>query len=233
MSLKVQIDLGSVRDRVASTAKVFVFVRESGQRMPLGVEQFTVATLPANVEFHTTNNYSAVTVIARVSPSGRVEKSPDDFEVSAIASFGHPAPVVGMSFDGGPNSAVNPSDNLAASVTKGVVTVNLALDLPRSELEKLSDSARVFVVAKSPGSPIPVAVKAFPVDAVPNQLKLSDADAMMPTRTLSMTAEIQLSAHISRSGDVSRDVGDWEGFAEEPSASAPKTYNIRLDKQIQ
>lgn len=239
LALKVRIDLSAIEDKIAPSAKVFVFVREPTERMPLGVEHYTVATLPPEVGFTTTNFYSAVSVVARVSPSGKVEKSLDDFEVSALADFGHPAQVVNLSFSTDPTSEQNPVS--ATSVAEGTVsisksssiTVALELRVPKHELSKLTEQARLFVIAKAPSNPIPLAVKTFSLQAIPDQLTLSDADAMMPTRPLSSAQAIEVSARLSHSGDVSRDKGDWEGLAPKPNSSTPNQFKIIIDRRIE
>lgn len=231
LSLSVRIDLAAIKDQVASDAKVYVFVREPGERMPLGVEHFTVETLPAEVGFSTTNNYPVVSVIARVSPSGKVEKSPGDIERSVLTNFAHPTQIVDLSFSDKPSPGSKPT----ATTPKGSKSISIKLDLqvPQDELSKLTEHARVFIIAKAPGSPVPLAVKAYPVNAVPKQLVLSDNDAMMPSRPLSSAKKLEVSARLSRTGDVSRDTGDWEGIALVPDLARPNQYTILLNQRIE
>lgn len=227
LSLIVRVDLAAIRDQISPDAKVFVFVREAGERMPLGVEQFTVADLPPTVEFTTQNSYSTVSVIARVSPSGKVEKSADDFEATAAANFAHPAQEVELSF-----ATATKGQPTAAPASNGSIEVNITMAVPEVELSQFSEHSRVFIIAKAPGNPIPLAVKAYPVDAVPKHLILSDKDAMMPSRPLSSAQTVAISARISRSGDVSRAPGDWEGLAAQPESTNPNQYNIRIDQRV-
>lgn len=236
LSLSVRIDLAAIRDQVAYDAKVYVFVREPGQRMPLGVEHFTVATLPAEVGFSTTNNYSAVSVIARVSPSGKVEKAPGDFETSVLANFSHPAQVVDLNFSNTSGAASETTSATTPAVhpkSGSSISVDIDLQIPQKALSEFTEHARVFIIAKAPGSPVPLAVKAYPVNAVPKKLVMSDADAMMPTRPLSSAKIIEVSARLSRSGDVSRETGDWEGIAPTPESATPNQYKIQINKRIE
>lgn len=227
LSLKVQVDLTAIRDQIVPDAKVFVFVREDGEKMPLGVEVFTVEDLPPTVEFSIQNGPSAVSVIARVSLTGKVERSAGDFEATANAILAHPAQIVDLSF--AKENTIQPKEK---SSNIGQIEVNIAMAVPAAELSKFSENSRVFIIAKAPGNPIPLAVKAYPVNAVPKYLVLSDNDAMMPSRPLSSVKTIEVSARISRSGNVSRAPGDWEGVATPPGSNNPTEYNIRIDKMI-
>jgi hypothetical protein len=68
------------------TAKVYVFIRPVGQRMPLAVQTYSVADLPVTVEFSSPNASSAsarVETVARLSLTGAVALQPGDSEVVA------------------------------------------------------------------------------------------------------------------------------------------------------
>jgi hypothetical protein len=66
------------------TAKVYVFIRPVGQRMPLAVQTYTVADLPTTVEFSNPSESSAgakIEAVARLSLTGAVSLKPGDSEV--------------------------------------------------------------------------------------------------------------------------------------------------------
>jgi cytochrome c-type biogenesis protein CcmH len=74
--------------------------------------------------------------------------------------------------------------------------------------------ARVFVIARAPnGPPMPIAVRAVDPAALPEQLELTDRDAMQPGRPLSMFDRIEVIARLSRSGNPTRQSGDVESSA--------------------
>ena len=67
-----------------STAKVYVFIRPVGQRMPLAVQTYTVGELPTTVEFSNPSEASAgakIEAVARLSLTGAVGLVPGDSEV--------------------------------------------------------------------------------------------------------------------------------------------------------
>ncbi|HKI65103.1 MAG TPA: hypothetical protein VKA16_10825 [Burkholderiales bacterium] len=74
----------------------------------------------------------------------------------------------------------------------------------------LHASDTVFVFARVPGGGPPLAAKRFKASALPAQFRLEDADAMVPGRTLSGAAEVQVLARLSASGSATRQLGDIE-----------------------
>lgn len=85
-------------------------------------------------------------------------------------------------------------------------TVSIAEPL----LHTLGADDTVFVIARAPGGGPPLAVKRLKASALPAQFRLDDGDAMMPGRTLSGAAEVQLLARLSASGNPIRQPGDIE-----------------------
>lgn len=68
----------------------------------------------------------------------------------------------------------------------------------------------LFVFAKTPDSPAPVAVYRVQVSDWPVRFSLDDSLAMMPTRKLSNYAQVQVQARLSRSGQAVAQSGDWQ-----------------------
>jgi hypothetical protein len=67
-----------------ATAKVYVFIRPVGQRMPLAVQTYAVGDLPTSVEFSSPSESSAgakIEAVARLSLTGAVSLKPGDSEV--------------------------------------------------------------------------------------------------------------------------------------------------------
>jgi cytochrome c-type biogenesis protein CcmH len=69
-------------------------------------------------------------------------------------------------------------------------------------------AAQLFVIASAADSPAPVAVERHPLSALPGSFTLSDADAMIPTRKLSLYDEVTIIARISKSGQPTAQSGD-------------------------
>jgi cytochrome c-type biogenesis protein CcmH len=76
----------------------------------------------------------------------------------------------------------------------------------------IKPGATLFLVAREPGVPgPPIAVVRRNAGDLPMQVKISDADAMLPGRTLSGLAEVQLIARIANSGEPTAQPGDISG----------------------
>ena len=69
----------------------------------------------------------------------------------------------------------------------------------------------MFVIARQPnGPPMPIAVRALDPASLPQQLVLTDRDAMQPSRVLSMFDRVEVVARLSRSGNPMRQPDDIE-----------------------
>jgi cytochrome c-type biogenesis protein CcmH len=96
----------------------------------------------------------------------------------------------------------------AAADTTGPV-VNVTVSLADSvSLDDFGPTAQLFIIASAADSPAPVAVERHPLSALPGSFALSDADAMIPTRKLSLYDEVTVIARISRSGQPTAQSGD-------------------------
>lgn len=98
---------------------------------------------------------------------------------------------------------------------------------------KAAAGATLFVVAKSVDSPgMPVAVYRTSVGAWPARFVLSDAQAMMPGRTLSNAGRITVEARVSRTGDAMPATGDLLGSAGMVNPADHKDIRILIDKVV-
>ncbi|MCK4952066.1 MAG: c-type cytochrome biogenesis protein CcmI [Gammaproteobacteria bacterium] len=100
-------------------------------------------------------------------------------------------------------------DNVTAGLT-GSVTVTVSLD------SKFKDKAKsneiVFIYAKAvTGPPMPLAVVRKRVSELPVTITLDDSMAMVPMAKISNFDQIQVSAHISKTGQANRQSGDLFG----------------------
>jgi cytochrome c-type biogenesis protein CcmH len=111
------------------------------------------------------------------------------------------------------------------------VSVSLTLGAGRA-IEELGPNAALFIMALAPGGGPPVAVIKQPAQAVPGEFTLSDANSMIPGRSLANYDELTLVARLSRSGQPGAQPGDW--FAE--TAFRPKesgTLALVIDQVVQ
>lgn len=97
-----------------------------------------------------------------------------------------------------------PAPDVSSSVSlSGSVTLDQAFR------NKVDGRETVFIIVKAPdGSSPPIAVKKALVTELPYRFQFSDADAMLPGRSISSFSELLVSARISKSGDPAAQPGD-------------------------
>jgi cytochrome c-type biogenesis protein CcmH len=88
------------------------------------------------------------------------------------------------------------------------ITLDISLGAGRS-LEQLGPNAQLFIFARAPEGGPPVAVVRRPAAAVPGKFSLSDANSMIPGRSLGNYQELTLVARLSASGQPTEQPGDW------------------------
>ncbi|MEP7704360.1 c-type cytochrome biogenesis protein CcmI [Paraglaciecola sp. 25GB23A] len=111
------------------------------------------------------------------------------------------------------------------------ITINVSDELKA----KLPDSGVLFVFAQDPTGQVrmPAAVVKLPLGKFPVTVELSDANAMMPTYTLSGLSTAKLVARISRDDNVMQAAGELQGeIILELQADKLVTENIMINKEI-
>jgi len=151
-------------------------------------------------------------IAARVSASGAVSVGGDDPHANQE----------GVTLHGGVTPvrltlAAAPADATATAPVqdaKPAAAVAVRLNVSLAPGVEATPPARVFVIARAPsGPPMPIAVRALDPLGLPEQLVLTDRDAMQPNRVLSMFDRVEVLARLSRSGDPMRQPGDVESAA--------------------
>ena len=99
-------------------------------------------------------------------------------------------------------------------------------------LDQLGASAKLFVFAQAPGGGPPVAVKREPATALPGEFTLSDADSMIPGRSLGDFDELTLKALLSAKGQPPEQPGDWYAEAIVHPKDAGK-IDLVIDQVVQ
>ncbi len=108
------------------------------------------------------------------------------------------------------------------------VTVEVADELAG----RIGEGAVLFLAARDDDRPgPPVAAVRDPVSGFPRQLNISDADAMMPGRSLANLDEVRLVARVSNSGTAIAKPGDIYGEARWHAGDGPVT--IVMDKLVE
>jgi hypothetical protein len=200
-AIDVEVAYRGTVEALPATAKVYVFIRPVGERMPLAVQSYAPGDLPVVVAFSNPSGAAAakpVEAVARLSLSGSVMMQPGDTEVvSGAVEFGATPQQLSLTL----------GDAVGATPGGLRIPVHIAL----GDGIEVPPTATVFlVVREAGGSPMPLAVKRLQAADLPTDIELSDADAMVPGRTLGAAGAIELVARVSRSGDVKPAPGDWE-----------------------
>ena len=125
--------------------------------------------------------------------------------------------------------AVPPTQAQTAAGPSLKLRVSLA---PELAAEAPEDGV-LFVFAREPGGPpMPLAVRRIPNPQLPLTVELSDADAMMPARTLSSVSAWEVLARWSGSGTVQAASGDLQGQLQLDASQAADAHELRLDKRL-
>jgi hypothetical protein len=207
--VEVQVSYSGAVEALPATAKIYVFVRPVGERMPLGVQTFDIHELPVAVAFTPVAGAAdpkPVEVVARLSMSGEVSLHPEDLEaVSGPLQFGAAEQRVQLKL-GANAEAIAP-----APIHDAVGSVRIAVRVSLGEAVRLPATTTVFLIVRSSnGSPMPLAVKRFVLSDLPLEVTLSDADAMMPGSSIGGAGSVEVIARASVSGNVKAEPGDYE-----------------------
>ncbi|KAF1053996.1 MAG: Formate-dependent nitrite reductase complex subunit NrfG [Stenotrophomonas maltophilia] len=104
--------------------------------------------------------------------------------------------------------------------------VRVALSAALKDKVRPDDAVFVFARAAS-GPPMPLAVKRLTVADLPQEVSLSDSDAMMPQLKLSNFAQVELVARISRAGNAIS--GEWIGRGQPLSTAGAPEQSLTID----
>jgi hypothetical protein len=203
-AIEVNVTYAGTAAALPEAAKVYVFIRPVGERMPLAVQTFAARELPVAVEFSHPKDASAgasVEAVARLSLSGAVALGAGDTEaISAPLTFSESTQRLQLEL-GEKAPTADAAGTLAVHVELGA-----GIALP-------GDTTVFLIVREAGGPPMPLAVRRLSVAQLPADVSLSDADAMMAGRTLSQAQSIEVVARTSRTGDVKGGPGDFEAHS--------------------
>jgi tetratricopeptide (TPR) repeat protein len=137
-----------------------------------------------------------------------------------------------------PSASKEPSaeqQRSAGEPDSGRVMVRVNVTLDKSLTAKIPQNGFLFVYAQdaSGGSRMPAAVVKMPMGELPITVELSDANAVMPTLTLSQLSQVRLVAKISESGNVMKTSGDLQGTLEITlNKSKNEQYTILINEEL-
>jgi cytochrome c-type biogenesis protein CcmH len=103
-----------------------------------------------------------------------------------------------------------PSALQGASLEQEGTLVHVTLSLSDSVDASLPGNSTVYVIARDPAQPSPpIAVVRRHLSELPVVISLSDANSMVPGRSLSAFPEFEIVARISLTGQPAQQAGDW------------------------
>ena len=119
-----------------------------------------------------------------------------------------------------------------AEVVDADPPAGLSVSVSLGAFPNVDPGAPVFVIARDPDAPRPpLAVRRLTVGDLPARIELTDADAMMPGRSLSDLDSLELLARVSLGGSPSARTGDLES---EVTTGAPggEPVALRIEHRI-
>ncbi len=93
-------------------------------------------------------------------------------------------------------------------------SVTLLIDIDDSVKDLLDDSMRLFVYARNPAMPMPLAADNLALPEFPFEITLDDSMAMIANMTLSTAQNVLVGARLSRSGGAIAQPGDIQVVSE-------------------
>jgi hypothetical protein len=209
-------------------AKLFVFARVPGQRMPLAVESFAPSELPLQVGFSPSDSsIDQLEVVARLSMTGSVTKHAGDPEV------------IGRTVTIGRGGAENVELLIPAVALNGLESTakgpSISVEVRKSNLiTEIPAGAKVYVIAQSVENknPMPAAVNSVVAHKFPIVAELSDKHSMLSMHRLSMFDKVRVFARLSMSGLAERQSGDWESSPSVVETKEAGRVQLLLDKLV-
>lgn len=234
--LNVEVSAADGVDDSADAAMVYVFLRKPGTRMPLAVQHFPARELPKTVSFAGKGQEEAVELVVRLSPSGRVDRSPEDVEViESLPGLRHPpqtlAVVLGAAGAAGAGAAGAGSAPAQAPAVASEHASSIRTKVTIDGPHEFAPNTVVFVIARKPGQAMPSAVRRLSVADLPAEFELTDQDSMSFSNRLSEATSLDLFARVSTTGTAAQSSADWlSEIVHVDTAQPPEVVALTLRK---
>lgn len=112
-------------------------------------------------------------------------------------------------------------------------TIQVSVSIAPAIQQQLKGATPLFILARDPAAAgPPLAVQRRSSAEAPLTLELSEADAMMPTRTLASASRVQVVARLSLSGAPQQRSGDFYGEADYEFGKDTGTLQIVIDRTV-
>jgi len=111
--------------------------------------------------------------------------------------------------------------------------IQVSVSIAPAIQQQLKGPTPLFVLARDPAAPgPPLAVQRHTSAEAPFTVELSEADAMMPNRTIASVARVQIVARLSLSGAPQQRSGDFYGQADYEIGKDTGTLQITIDRTV-
>ena len=110
--------------------------------------------------------------------------------------------------------------------------VSGSVSLDPAYRNNVTSDMTLFIYAKAPDSPAPVAAYRTTVKSWPVKFVLDDSQAMMPTRKLSQFGTVTISARLSRSGQAMAQSGDLQTDTVSASTTSSQPVELKINRQV-
>ena len=213
-------------ENLPAQAQLFILARPPGGRMPLAVErhnpaaQLSVRLGPEDAMSPAMSivGQEAVEVVARLSMDGSPAGGDGMKEVvleavptagaQVMLALGPTAPAPRFTLET-ESSAAPPADEPGEAEEATPAALRLQLSLAPGL--SAAPEATVFVFARTPGTPMPLAVDRFLASELPREVVLDEGSAMIPGQGLRSVPALEVVARVTASGGVRAAPGDLEG----------------------
>lgn len=126
----------------------------------------------------------------------------------------------------GSDAVIAQAGNSGTGAMATGTALSIAITVSPQAQQALPGDATVFIIARDPQQPSPpIAVTRRKMSELPATVALSDADSMIPGRTLGQFARLEIVVRASASGNPMPAAGDWSGSA---SVDLPASGTINV-----
>lgn len=120
----------------------------------------------------------------------------------------------------------------AAAEADGQAFVRVRVTLADSVLAQVDTDSVVFVFVRDPeGAPMPLVARRLPVSALPAEVELTNADAMLPGVTLQPGSEVEVIARLSPEGNVMQ--GSHQGQVGAVTVGGEDFVNLSIEQPLE
>lgn len=165
-------------------------------------------------------------LVVQLEPGSEDEKMLQNAIGEAYAKSGKQAPVVASAAAG---STPNPHTKGPAANVNPNASVSGEVELDPALKAKAQPTDIVMVIARLPGTRMPMAVLRAPATQLPLKFTLDDSLAMNPASLISSTAEVEVEVRISKTGMAMPEPGDLLSKAQVVKVGA-KGLKLRVDR---